>query len=146
MSSAVRNSRLDDGRNSAAYGNFFGTSFGLMFTREGISFGVLFTRCLQNTHCHCGTSTTRRMPSTAARTRVKQERRRQSWCVAFSEQKDKPIRCRVSITRDGRRANQERNSTFPARGRVWFAFRVLLLGGWICSLGEPCPLTCPLFF
>ena len=97
-----------------AYGNvFLGTSVGLVFTREGTSFGVVFTRCLQNTHHNCGTSTTRRMSLTATRTRVKRERWRQSWRVAFSKQRDRPIRCHASMTRYSRGANQGRNSSAP---------------------------------
>ena len=58
-------------------------------------------------------STTRRMSSTATRTRVKRERWRQSWQVAFSKQRDRPIRCHAIMTRYVRGANQGRNSSAP---------------------------------
>ena len=86
------------------------------------------------------TSTTRRMSSTATRTRVKRKRWRQSWCVALSRQMDRPIRCHASMTRYGRGSNQGSNSSAPGSAPAVYSAHS---GGLLCtsSVWHP-PLLC----
>ena len=98
------------------------------------------------------TSTTRRMSLTATRMRLKQERGKQSWKTPFSEQKDRPIRCRASMTGAGRRQNQRGTVPLPAVHSEFFlryALSFLPRSPWtggIRSFRGHCPYKCPNFF
>ena len=56
---------------------------------------------------------------------MKRERWRQSWRVAFSKQEDRPIRCRASMTRAGRRQNQRGTVPLPAVHSEFFPRQIL---------------------
>ena len=76
---------------------FFGAPVLALYFKRGASFGFMVTRCLEKIDGCKNASETKKVE--------------QSWRIAFSDQKDKPIRCRASMTCDGRRANQKRNTT-----------------------------------
>ena len=56
---------------------------------------------------------------------MKRERWRQGWRVAFSNQEDRPIRCRASMTRAGRRQNQRGTVPLPAEHSEFFPRKIL---------------------